>query len=128
MLFFISLRETAISQIFNGCDLWSLLEGRNVVILSKMGPRHWSLVGNKRWLLLGGSKCTIFVVVAHDLVSREVGRFSEGSLIEVLLYLLLGGILIERTWRVLCYKVARLLAIVNSREATRGCGYFSPRY
>ncbi len=64
MLFFISLHETAISQIFNGCGLWSLFRGANVVILSKMGPRHRSLVGNKRWLLFGGSKCTIFVVGA----------------------------------------------------------------
>ncbi len=56
--------------------MWSLVarRGENVAILSKMGPRNWSLVGNKRWLLLVGSKCTIFVVVAigaHDLVSPE---------------------------------------------------------
>ncbi len=38
--------------------------GVNVVILNKVEPKNWSLVGNKRWLLLGGSKCTIFVVVA----------------------------------------------------------------
>ncbi len=48
---------------FSRCGLWSLVEGR-MYLFCKMGPRNWSLVGNKRWLLLGGSKCTIFVVVA----------------------------------------------------------------
>ncbi len=49
-----------------------------------MGPRNWSLVGNKKWLLLGGSKCTIFVVVAvgeeegaHDLVTPERSLLGE---------------------------------------------------
>ncbi len=54
--------------------MWSLVarRGVNVFILSTIGLRNWSLVGNERWLLLGGSKRTIFVVVAfggHDLVS-----------------------------------------------------------
>ncbi len=64
---------TAIPQIVSRCGLWWV----NVVI-NRMGPRNWSLVGNKRWLLLGGSKCTIFVVVAigeHDLVSPERSSF-----------------------------------------------------
>ncbi len=56
--------------------MWSLVARRlaNVFMLSKIGPRNWSLVGNKRWLLIGGSKCIIFVVVAigaRDLVSPE---------------------------------------------------------
>ncbi len=72
--------------------MWSLVarRGANVFILNKMGLRYWSLVGNKRWLLLGGSKCSIFVVVAiggaRYGLSREVGCLSQRSLIEVLLY------------------------------------------
>ncbi len=63
---------------------------RDSLHLCKMGLRNWSLVGNKRWLLLGGSKCTIFVIVAIGGawfgLFREVGRFSEMSLTELLLY------------------------------------------
>ena len=40
--------------------------GANVFILSMLEPRIWSQVGNKRWLLLGGSKCIIFVVVSYN--------------------------------------------------------------
>ncbi len=62
---------------------WSLIarRGANAFILSKIGPRNWSPVGNKRWLLLGGSKCTIFVIW-----SIQRGRSLLVPLIKVLLY------------------------------------------
>ncbi len=66
--------------------LWSLVacvEGRMYLFWARWDRENWSLVWNKRWLLLEGSKCTIFVIVAvggvwFDL-SREVGCFSEWS-------------------------------------------------
>ncbi len=71
--FFISLRETAISQIFNGVIFGRSCRGANVFILSKVGPRNRSLVGNKRWLLLRGSK----VVVANG--GRMVWSLRRGQ-------------------------------------------------
>ncbi len=64
MLFFISLRKTTISQICNECGrLLSLLRGE-CSYFEQGGAEKLVTGGNKRWLLLGGSKCTIFVVVA----------------------------------------------------------------
>ena len=64
--------------------------GENVFILSKMVLRKWLLIRDKRWLLRRGSKCTRFIEVVNGRTlfghSREVSRFSENSLIEVLLY------------------------------------------
>ncbi len=62
-----------ISQIFNRCGLWSLIESE-CIYFGQGGLRNWSLVGDKKWFLLGSSECTIVVVVAIgalDLVSAE---------------------------------------------------------
>ncbi len=74
--FFISLRETTISQIFNGVIFGRSCRGANVFILSKMGSRNWSLVRNKRWLLLRGSKVVVANGGARFGLSGEVSRFS----------------------------------------------------
>ena len=74
-----------------GVVLLSALGGQYVLAKANPGQGQCPLFGVERCLLLGGSKCTIYMVRsiggAGFVRCMEVVHFSEGPLLEVSLYM-----------------------------------------